>query len=337
MIPTTPVVAILVGPDEAEPPGLEPLSEDADLRVVRERGELADALDTARVLAVYDFRTPLVRDLGDRVGHLEWIHAASAGVDAVLTPAVVAAPCLVTNARGVFDRPIAEYCMAMLLAFAKDLPRTLALQRARQWRHRETRSLAGRHLLVIGAGSIGSEVGRLGQALGMETRGIARRSRDGHPVFGRLHGPDDLAGQMGWADDVVVCAPLTEETRGLLGRPAFAALRPGACVVNVGRGPVVAEDALLAALREGTVAGAALDVFESEPLPPDHPFWTMEQVIVSPHMSGDEQGWREALGRQFTENFRRWRRGEPLRHVIDKRAAGTGAGPEPSGKDTDAS
>ncbi|MGH9069688.1 MAG: D-2-hydroxyacid dehydrogenase [Acidimicrobiales bacterium] len=324
-----PVVALLVAPDEPTPPGLGTLSEQARLVVVRTLDEVVAALRDAAVLAVYDIHTPLVRQLGDRVSHLRWIHAASAGVDAVLTPDVLCSPCVVTNAAGIFDRPIAEYCIAVLLGFVKDLPRTLGFQRARQWRHRETRPLAGRHLMVVGAGSIGSEVGRLGRALGMEARGIARTARDGHPVFGHLYGSDELSSQLGWAHDVVICTPLTEATRGMFDLAAFAALTPGAHLVNVGRGPVVDEVALLAAVRSGVVAGAALDVFEQEPLPAEHPFWGMEQVIVSPHMSGDERGWREALGAQFVENFHRWRRGEPLHQVVKEATALSGdpAGP----------
>lgn len=322
-MPVPPLVAVLVAPDEPLPDGLEaglkPLATEADVRIVRSEHELAAAVSEAKVLVVYDIRTPLVRKLGDRVSHLEWIHAASAGVDAILTPEVVSSPCVVTNARGVFERPIAEWCMGVLLAFAKDLPRTLELQRARTWHHRETRPVAGRHLLVVGAGAIGSEIGRLGAAMGLDPRGLASTERDGHPVFGHLYGADDLHTQLAWADDVVISTPLTDATRGMFDKAAFTALRPGATLVNIGRGPVVDEGALLDALRDGTVSAAALDVFDQEPLPADHPFWGMDQVIVSPHMSGDDQGWVEALGRQFTENFSRWRRGEPLHNVIDKR------------------
>lgn len=314
-----PVIAVLVASADDDPPGLGEAAEVAELRVVRDREDLRAALQESRVLVVYDFRTTFVHDLGDAVSHLEWVHAASAGVDAVLTPAVLRSGCVVTNARGVFDRPIAEYCMALLLGFVKDLPATLRLQADRRWRHRETRSLAGRHLLVVGAGSIGAEVGRLGAALGMAVRGVARRERADHPVFGRVRPAAALHTELAWADDVVIATPLSEDTRGMVDAAAFAAMRPGTHLINVGRGPVIDEAALLDALRSGVVAAAGLDVFEREPLPPEHPFWGMEQVVVSPHMSGDEIGWREALGRQFTANLHRWRRGEPLEHVIDTR------------------
>lgn len=270
------------------------------------------------MLAVYDFRTELVAGLGARAGTLEWIHAASAGVDAVLTPEVVASDTVVTNAQGVFDDGIAEWVLAVLLLFAKDLHTTLALQRARTWRHRENERLAGRRLLVVGAGSIGRAIARLCGAAGMNVRGVARTARRDDPDFDAVVTTADLHHELATADDVVVATPLTAATHHLLGSDAFAAMRPGTRVVNIGRGPVIDESALLDALDTGRVGAAALDVFETEPLPADHRFWDMPQVIVSPHMSGDAVGWVGALGEQFATNLARFAAGEPLDHVVDK-------------------
>jgi phosphoglycerate dehydrogenase-like enzyme len=315
-----PVVVVVVAPDEPDPPGLERLGAIAELRVVREGEALAGALTGADVLAVYDFRTRLVADLGSSAAEVPWIHAASAGVDAVLTPAVVAGDTVVTNAQGVFDEPIAEWVLAALLFFAKDLRTAVELQRDARWRHRESQRLAGRTLLVVGAGSIGRAVARLCGGVGMRVRGVARRARPGDADFEVVVATDDLLEELAGADDVVVTLPLTPGTRHLLDAEALDRLRPGARIVDVSRGGVVDDVALLAALRSGALAAAALDVFPTEPLPPTHPFWAMEQVLVSPHMSGDVQGWREALGAQLTDNVRRWVAGEPLRHVVDKRA-----------------
>lgn len=315
---TEPRVVVLVAPEAADPPGLEAVRAAAEVHVVRDLDRLRDVLDgppPADVLAVYDFRTDLVRRLGARAGELAWIHAASAGVDAALTPDVAAGDTVVTNAQGVFDRPIAEYVLGLLLAFCKDLPATLDLQRRHRWRHRETRGFAGRRVLVVGAGSIGAEVGRLAAAVGAEVRGIASSPRP-HPVFGAVHPATELHEHLGWADDVVCCLPLTAATRRLFDAAAFAAMVPGATFVNIGRGPVVDEVALLDALRDGRVGAAGLDVFETEPLPEDHPFWDRDDVVVSPHMSGDELGWEAALTRQFAANLERWRAGEELEHVI---------------------
>jgi phosphoglycerate dehydrogenase-like enzyme len=320
-----PVIVVVVAPDADEPPGLGPVAARADLRLVRTAAEAGRALDGADALAVYDFRTTVVRELGDDAGDLPWIHAASAGVDAVLTPPVVAGDTVVTNAQGVFDGPIAEWVLTVLLAFAKDLPRTLALQREATWRHRETDRVAGRRVLVVGAGSIGRAVARACGAIGMRVRGVAGRARPDDPDFEAVVGADGLHDELAGADDVVVATPLTAATHHLLDATALAALPRGARLVNVGRGPVVDQDALLDALERGQVAAAALDVFESEPLDPDHPFWSMEQVIVSPHMSGDVRGWEEALGAQLAANVERFVAGTPLEHTVDKHRLAGGA------------
>ncbi len=315
-----PVIAVLVAPGDDDPPGLDGVRRVGVVRVARTEPELDEAVAGADVLAVYDFRTPLVAGLGARAGQLGWIHAASAGVDAVLTPDVVSADTVVTNAQGVFDQGIAEWVLAVLALFAKDLRTSLDLQRGHTWRHRESRPLAGRRVLVVGAGSIGGAVGRLLGAVGMDVRGVARRSRPRDPDFTAVVAADDLHRQLAWADDVVVTAPLTPATHHLLDSEAFAAMAPGTHLVNVGRGPVVDEAALLTALHDGRIAAAALDVFETEPLPHDHPFWDLDQVLVSPHMSGDTIGWVAELGSQFAANLERWRAGHPLHHVVDKRA-----------------
>jgi phosphoglycerate dehydrogenase-like enzyme len=315
-------VVVLVAEDAPEPDGLDAVREVArSVEVVRTSTELGTALaDGADVLAVYDFRTPHVADHADAVANLGWVHAASAGVDAVLVPSVIDADTVVTNAQGVFDDAIAEYVLGLLIAFAKELPRTLVLQREREWRHRETERIAGRRVLVVGAGSIGGAIGRLCRAVGMDVRGLARTARDGGAAFESVAAIDDLHHHLGWADDVVIATPLTPATRHLIDSDALSAMRRGARLVNIGRGPVVDQDALVEALRSGQVGAAGLDVFETEPLPAEHPFWGMDQVVVSPHMSGDVVGWVAALGVQFAQNLRRWRDGEPLQHVVDKRA-----------------
>ena len=318
MTRSRPAITVLVAPESEDPSGLAALSERSELRVVRDLAELRAAVAGADVLAVYDFGTDLVHELGAPAGELDWIHAASAGVDAVLTPAVLAGDTVVTNAQGVFDDAIAEWVLAVLLLFTKDLLTTIELQRERRWLHRETQRLAGRRLLVVGAGSIGATVARSARALGMDVRGVARRARADGGAFDAVVGVERLHDELGWADDVVVAAPLTPDTRGLLDAAAFSAMRPGTRLVNVGRGPVVDEAALLDALESGRVGAAALDVVDQEPLPAEHPFWRLPQVLVSPHMSGDVEGWVDELSAQFCANVERWSAGAPLEHVVDK-------------------
>lgn len=316
MVGERPLVAVLLEPGQELPEAVAALADEADVHGVHGADGLAAVIDSAQVLAVYDFRSTSVRDLWRRAKRLRWLHAASAGLDAVLFPESEASDALITNSRGVFDRPIAEFVMAAMLAFAKDLKTTIELQARREWQHRESERLEGRHVLVVGAGSIGRAVARLARCAGMTVSGIARHERADDPDFGHVLPAERLRERLPEADFVVVSAPLTDETRGMLGRDEFAAFKAGARLINVGRGPIIQEEALVHALESGQLAGAALDVFDEEPLPPDNPLWRMSNVIVSPHMSGDFFGWREALAELFVENFRRWRRGDEMLNVV---------------------
>lgn len=313
-----PVIAVL-HPQGRRPPGLEALEDQAEIRCATDTGSLRKALDDARVLMITDFRSDALERAWEYTRSLEWIHATSAGVDKVLIPQVVQSPVPVTNARGIFDRAIAEYVLGAMLLFAKDFKGNLRNQRERRWQHRETERLEGKRLLVAGAGSIGSTVGTLARANGLVVEGMAGRQRTGDPVFGTVHGPDQFHTLLEKADFVAVAAPLTETTHHMFDDAAFAALKPGARLINVGRGEIVDTQALIRALDNGRLAGAALDVFEEEPLPEDHPLWTNPNVMISAHMAGDFIGWERALTEQFIDNFKRWRRGEKLLNQVDKR------------------
>lgn len=318
MAPAHPTIAVLTAPGERWPPGLASLDAEADLRLANSRETLDAAIVEAHALLVTDFRTTWLREAWPNAKQLQWVHAASAGVDAILFPELVASDIPVTNARGIFDEPIAEYVLGLMLAFAKDLPGTLAHQREQQWRHRDSERLAGRRLLVVGAGAIGRRIARLARLAGMQVEGVASRARPGDDEFAAIHATDDLQTILPDADYVVIAAPLTRTTHGLFGAESFRRMHPGARLINIGRGPIVQTEALVEALQRGEIAGAALDVFEDEPLPEGHPLWAMPQVIVSPHMAGDFVGWREALSEQFIDNLRRWRSGAPLQNIIDK-------------------
>lgn len=311
-------IGVLIPEEEGMPPGLDPLFDRADVRLIRTDEELLQVVPEAQVMCVWDFRRPRLKEVWSEAAALRWVHASSAGVDAVLFPELAASDVVVTNTRGVLDDAIAEFVLANLLAFVKDLPATFRLQQQRDWRHRDTERLAGRRVLVLGAGSIGRSVARYCRAAGMRAEGLGSRPRSGDEEFEQVVGPEGLHEALSRADFAVVCLPLTAETKGMVGAEELAALPEGARLVNVARGPVVDEAALLASLRSGHLAGAALDVFEQEPLPADHPFWGMEQVIVSAHQAGDFIGWEEAFSAVFVENFERFVRGEALSNVVDK-------------------
>ncbi len=314
--PETPVLAVLCGADQ--PPDMAAIEDAAVVRYTDERG-LAGALAGADALFVYDFLSGAVPGAWPAADRLKWLHIASAGVDPVLFPGLRDSDVVLTNSRGVFDDAIAEYVLGVVLSFAKDFARSLDLQRAGTWKHRETERIAGREVLVVGTGPIGRAIARMLRAAGMRVSGAGRRARVGDPDFGVVRESAELTRYLPEFDYVVAVAPLTDQTKGMFDASAFAAMKPSARFVNVGRGELVVTSDLVAALQSGEIAGAALDVFETEPLPAESPLWTMPDVLLSPHMSGDFIGWRRTLVEVFAGNFRRWVGGEPLWNVVDKR------------------
>lgn len=305
---------------DAEPlPRLERLRGRA--RVVHaDEKTLADHLPEADVLLVWDFLSDAVREAwpgeGPRPG---WVHTPSAGVDRLLPELAESPGTVITNARGVFDQPIAEYVAGLVLAMAKDFHGSWELQRERRWRHRETIRVGGTRAVVVGSGPIGRAIGRTLTGLGVTVDLVGRREREGDPEFGRVHGIGSLGQLLGTADWVICVAPLTEESRGLFGAEAFGQMKPEARFINVGRGQHVVEDELVDALSRHRIAGAALDVFAEEPVQEDSRLWDVPGLLISPHMSGDTLGWRNDLAEQFLDNYDRWEAGEPLMNVVDKR------------------
>ncbi len=314
-----PVVTVLTAPGESEPPGMEALKARAEVRLACDEQTLQKTLPGTDVMMVTDFRTEALAAAWGCADRLQWIHATSAGVDALMFPELIDSEVVVTNARGIFDRTIAEYVLCTILMFAKDFPRSLRLQLEHRWQHRDTERAEGKQVLVVGAGSIGRQIARLVRAAGLNPHGVARTPRYDDPDFIAVHGNEHLHEQLALADFVVIATPLTPQTEGLFDRKAFAAMRPSARLINIGRGPVVNTADLLAALENGDIAGAALDVFEEEPLPADHPLWDRDDVIMTPHMSGDFIGWHRALTDQFLENFDRWHRGQDVFNQVDKK------------------
>jgi phosphoglycerate dehydrogenase-like enzyme len=303
------------------PPGLDGFEDrgtaEVEFRYCAADG-LREAVRGARGLLLWDFFSSAVRDVWADAGTLEWIHVTAAGVDTLLFDELRDSDVVVTNAHGVFDRPIAEYVLGAVIAHAKDSRTSLDLQRRREWWHRETRSVLGAKALVVGTGAIGREIARLLRAAGLEVRGAGRVARSGDPDFGEVVASSNLAAEVGEVDHLVLAAPLTEATRGLVGAKVLAAMKPDAHLINVARGPIVDEVALLNALQDRRIA-ATLDVFDREPLPPDHPLWDAPGATITAHMSGDVIGWRDTLAAQFVDNLQRWLAGEPLLNVVDKK------------------
>lgn len=311
---SAPAVAVLVGEHPA--PALTELNGRADVLFTGTSG-LAEAIRGARVLLLWDFFSGALQPLLPVATELEWVHVAAAGVDGVLTPEFVASGIRLTNARGVFEEPIAEYVLACVLATAKDLPRTVLDQRERRWRQRETRTIAGSRAVLLGTGGIARATARLLSAVGIEVSAVGRRAR-WDPYLGEVSDWAGAAPSLATADWVIAALPLTAGTRGIIDAGVLTAIRPGAAFFNVGRGATVDEDALLSAL-DTHLAAAVLDCFTQEPLAPGHPFWTHPHVLVSPHTSSRTTGWLERLERQFLAEFDSWTAGRRSASEVDPR------------------
>ncbi len=311
-----PVLVVLHADDL--PDGLGSIAEVADVRYATAEN-LADTVEGADALLLWDFFSPAVESAWPQCSSLKWIHIAAAGVDSLMFDELVESDVVVTNSRGVFDRPIAEFVLAQILAFAKDFDRSRALQQSKVWQHRETERIDGAHAMIVGTGAIGRAIATLLRAAGMSVSGVGRTAREGDRDFGTVYASEDLGSNVVRADYLILVAPLTEQTRGLVDGSVLNAMKPGARVINVGRGELLDTEALLQHLASGHIAGAALDVFETEPLSADHPLWTAENVMLTPHMSGDASGWKQRLSEVFVDNAHRYLRGEPLINVVDKK------------------
>ncbi|WP_241991162.1 D-2-hydroxyacid dehydrogenase [Cryobacterium sp. Hh38] len=310
-----PVLVVLYKDDL---PDCMPLIEAAaEVRYVR-AAELARAIPGADALLLWDFFSSAVEDVWTHADSLKWIHVAAAGVDKLLFDGLRQSGVVVTNSRGIFDRPIAEFVLGSILAMAKDLPGSLRRQWDGVWAHRETERIDNARALIVGTGSIGRETARLLRAVGMRIEGVGRTTRTDDADFGTVHASTDLKAVVGEHDYVVLIAPLTDATRGLVDASILAAMKPSARLINVGRGELVHEGALADALSHGVIAGAALDVFSTEPLPATSPLWRLDNVLISAHLSGDAAGWLERLSALFADNFDRYTAGAVLLNVVDK-------------------
>jgi phosphoglycerate dehydrogenase-like enzyme len=279
------------------------------------------ALAAARVVLRGGVPASVLDHLIARAPRLEWIHSFSAGVDRVATPSVREHGLKVTNARGVFSRPIAEYVVMWCLAIARRLPQLLELQRERTWQPLRGRELASLTLGVVGYGSIGSELARLVAPFGTQVVATRRRPElGGQEPNVQLLGHDQLDELLGVSDVVVVAAPLTESTAGMIGAPQLQAMRQGAWLINIARGRLLDELALRRALESGWIAGAVLDVFNEEPLPADSPLYATPNLHVTPHTSWSSDRVVERSVDLFVDNLRRFVSGQPLENLVDLEA-----------------
>jgi phosphoglycerate dehydrogenase-like enzyme len=314
--PPRPTVVVLCGTDR--PPGLPAVERLAEVRLATE-DRLPDALPGADVLFVWRQRPSALFEAWEKAEALRWVHTASTAAGDLLTPELIASDVVVTNSRGLFDEPIAEYVLGLVLAFAKDLPGRVRRQDTGTWLTRETERIAGTSVLVAGTGTIGRSIGRKLTAVGMRVTGIGHHGRPTDPDLGEILPMDRLADALRRSDYLVLAAPLTQDTRGMVNATTLAAMPSTARVINVSRGALVVTADLVDALRRGRIAGAALDVFGDERPDDSSPLWTLPNVLISPHMAGHVVGWRDELVALFADNLARYVERRQLRNVVSVR------------------
>ena len=272
-----------------------------------------------RAEVVLDFPSGHYRDLPAVAPRLRWLQSTSAGIgQMVKRVGLDQTDITFTTASGVHARPLADFCLMAMLMFAKNYVWMERDKKAKRWERYCGEELTGKTLAIVGIGRVGQEVGRHGKRMDMRVTGM-RRSDAPVPDVDKLFDRAELHAMLREADFLVLAAPHTPETEGIIGEAELAVLKPSAVLINVGRGALVDEDALIRALREKRLAGAALDVLRDEPPPQDSPLWDMPNVIISPHSASTVTQENARITDIFCDNLRRYLSGQPLRNVLDKK------------------
>jgi len=306
---------------EADRAALQAAAPAAELCVVADREAVTDQIADAEVYVPGPWDAGVLA----AAAKLRWVHFRWAGVEGQLFPEARRSDVVITNSAGVFAVPMAEHALALMLALSRRLHRCIGADGEDPWR--QTRQAIGRHVLemegavlgILGYGGIGRAAARKARGLGMRVIALRRRpAPDEHAD--EVWGPDRLDDLLRRSDYLLICCALTDQTRGMIGEPQLALMKPTAILVNVARGAVVDQQALVEALQEGRLNGAGLDVTDPEPLPPESPLWRMDNVIITPHVSGLGPNTRRRQFELLRDNLRRYAAGEPLRNVVDKEA-----------------
>jgi phosphoglycerate dehydrogenase-like enzyme len=310
-------VWVLATPKDPGLPHLQGLA-GADVTIGETAGDFAGAEPADVVFVCGPFRDALTQ-IVNGLPELTWVHVRWAGIEHAVDPGLGRPGLRVTNGRGVFSPSLAEFTLAALFYFLKDFRRLVRQQQEGRWAQFSPEMLAGRSLGIVGYGDIGRAVARLTKPLGVRIRAVRRdpAASAGDPLVDEVLPVERLADLCAVSDDLVVATPLTPQTRGLVGAREIGQLRPTSILVNVGRGASVDETALLEALRERRIRGAALDVFETEPLPAGHPFYALDNVLLSPHCADQVPSFIPEAMAQFRRNLERFQAGEPLQSFVD--------------------
>ena len=314
-------ILVLSALDEPQLSMLDELRETANIVIGNSPNAFDKAPAGAEVIFNWSGSLSLIREVFLMSHGARWIHSRSAGLERTLFPELLASDVTMTNGSGVFSPSLGEFALAAILYFAKDFRRMIRNQMAGVWEQFDVLPIAGQTVGIVGYGDIGRAVATRVRALGMNVLAVKRHvsQKNPDPLVEQVYSPDHLIEMLPRCDYLVVAAPLNAETRGLIGKAEFAAMKPSAVIVNVGRGPVIDQPAMIKALSEHKIKGAALDVFAEEPLPQGHPFYKLENVLLCPHCADHTPDWLDNAMRFFIAQFERFRRGEPLLNVVDKK------------------
>jgi phosphoglycerate dehydrogenase-like enzyme len=315
-------VLVLASPTEPQLKMLQSLPEETGIAVGDSVQAFERMASDADVIFSWSIAGPLLQDVFRMCHHARWVHSRSAGLDGVLCPDLIESPVPVTNGSGVFSASLGEFALGAILHFAKDFRRMVRNQEAGRWEQFDITEITGQTVGIVGYGDIGRAVASRVRAMGMRVLAVKRHGPPLYnvdPLVDRIYSPEHLSEVLPQCDYVVAAAPLTPETKGMIGAAAFACMKPGAVVINVGRGPVIDEAAMVEALSTGRIKGAALDVFDREPLPAGHPLYSLDNVLLSPHCADHTPDWLERAMQFFIDQFDRYRKGEPLMNIVDKR------------------
>ncbi|HWB95765.1 MAG TPA: D-2-hydroxyacid dehydrogenase [Bryobacteraceae bacterium] len=300
---------------------LETLPPETAIAVGNRPDAFVRAAPEATVILNWGGTRPLLEQVFQMTPRLRWVHSRSAGLEDTIFPALAESDVTVTNARGIFSEALGEFVIGAIFFFAKDLRRMVRSQMAGIWDQFDTTTVSGQTVGIVGYGDIGRAAASRAKALGMRVLALRRHPEQssGDSLIDEVMPTSRRKDLLARSDYVVITAPLTAETRGLIGADELAVMKPTGVLINVGRGPVVDEPALIQTLESGRIRGAALDVFEREPLPAGHPFYRLENVLLSPHCADHTPNWIDQAMLFFIENYQRFHKGEPLRNVVNKR------------------
>lgn len=315
-------VLVLADPTEPQLAMLDELPPETNIAVGNSTEAFERTAQDATVIFNWSGSGALLRQVFAMCPRVQWVHTRSAGLDGVLFQELTEHPVPLTNGSGVFSPSLGEFAIGAMLFFAKDFRRLVKNQLAGKWEQFDIEMISGKTLGIVGYGDIGRAVATRSRAMGMRILAVKRHGPPMYnvdPLVDRIYSPENRREMLALCDYVVAAAPLTEETRGMIGDAEFASMKPEAVILNLGRGPVIDEAAMIRALTERHIRGAALDVFDREPLPEGHPFFQLDNVLLSPHSADHTHDWLELAMRFFIEQYDRFLKGVPLHNVVDKK------------------